>query len=79
MLAVDLFRKRLPDHLDAKLVIACHRVAALVVGNPEALPLEETVQTSGFFHDKILRVRSTLKPLYDQEVFERYTGLECPL
>jgi hypothetical protein len=34
---VALLRERLPDHLDAKLVIACHRVAALVVGNPEAL------------------------------------------
>ena len=65
MLAVSLSRERLPDHLDAKLVIACHRVAALVVGNPEALLLEETVQISGFFHDKILRVRSFLKPLHD--------------
>lgn len=40
MLAVTLSRERLPYHLDARLVIDYHRVAALVVGNPEALLLD---------------------------------------
>ena len=42
-LAVTLSRKRLPDHLDAKLVIACHRVAALVVGDSEQFLLEDAM------------------------------------
>jgi hypothetical protein len=47
---VDLFRERLLDHLDAKLVIACHRVAALVVGDSEQFLLEDAVEALRLIH-----------------------------
>jgi hypothetical protein len=43
MLTVTLFRKWLPAYLDAKLVMACHRVAALVVGDSEQFLLEDAM------------------------------------
>jgi hypothetical protein len=49
-LAVTLFRERLPDHLDVQLVIACHRVAALVVGDSEQFLLEDAVEALRLIH-----------------------------
>jgi hypothetical protein len=50
MLTVTLFRKRLPAYLDAKLVMACHRVAALVVGDSEQFLLEDAVEALRLIH-----------------------------
>jgi hypothetical protein len=50
MLAVTLSRERLPNHLDAKLVIAYHRVAALVVGDSEQFLLEDAVEALRLIH-----------------------------
>ena len=38
-----LFREQLPDYLDAPFLIACHRVAALVVERPEEQAMATTM------------------------------------
>jgi hypothetical protein len=66
MLAVDLFRERLPDHLDTKLVIACHD--ELVIECPE----EQTEEVARFLEEAMAAgMNEILNPCLDADHPER--------